>query len=108
MPLPPPFIVCAAIKIKDLIICGPRHGDCINTAIAVGVYPNGEDQTEEESKVILGFVDQEQEFYTREEAWVIADKMGEIRRPTGWEADFSKTRPPNVGDKKLLFSENLF
>lgn len=106
MPLPPPFIVCAAIKFpfkgEDVLVCGPRHGDCINNAIHLGVYP------EDDKGVVCGFVDQENEFYTREEAWVIADKMGEIRRPSGWELNFDFPRPANVGDVKLLFSENLY
>ena len=100
-----PFIVCAAILInhrgRDLIICGPRHGDCINSAMALDVYPD-------DDNVVCGFVDQDNKFYNREAAWMIADQAGEIRRPHGWEQDFTKTRNPNIGDKHPLFSENLY
>ena len=54
-----------------------------------------------------GFVDQYGKFYDRKEAWKIADKMGQIRRPTGWE-DFSNPRPAGIGDEGILFSENLY
>jgi hypothetical protein len=53
-------------------------------------------------------VDQVGDFLTREEAWVVADQAGQIRRPTGHEKDYSKQRPPNVGDSGMLFSENLW
>lgn len=104
------FIVCAAIKIphpeKDIILCGPRHGECLNLAVRLKIFT--EDTKELEKNSILGFVDQDNNFYTREEAWVIADHMGEIRRPLGWEKDFSHRRTPNVGDVRPLFSENLY
>lgn len=55
-----------------------------------------------------GFVDQENNFLTRAEAWVIADRMGQIRCPTGLERHYNNHRVANVGDEGLLFSENLY
>jgi hypothetical protein len=99
---PPRVIVCAAIRSYETktIICGPRHGDCLNFAAE---YQLG---TKEDWE--CGFVDQENEFLTRAEAWKIADAMGQIRRPTGWESNFNEQRAPNVGDEGLLFSECLY
>jgi hypothetical protein len=99
----PRVIVCAAIRSYETqtIICGPRHGDCLNFAAE---HKINKDQDAWE----CGFVDQENEFLTRAEAWKIADAMGQIRRPTGWESNFNEQRAPNVGDEGLLFSENLF
>ena len=94
------FIVCAAIRRDGLIIPGVRHFDPLMRDIlkALGTgYTNWEH----------GFVDNQGVFLTREEAWVIADLGGQIRRPTGWE-DGSTSRKANVGDAGLLFSENLY
>jgi hypothetical protein len=95
-----PWIVCAAIHKRGNIICGVRHFDGIMRATlnATGETHVGWDQ---------GFVDQFGTFYSREDAWKIADKNGQIRRPTGLE-DFAHSRPANVGDEGMLFSENLY
>lgn len=105
MRVPFKVIVCAAIRNKDtgVVVCGPRHGNCLNAVIAYGIdkNPNGDTW-------ICGFVDQENNFYTRAEAWKIADERGQINRPTGWEKNFDNRRPPGFGDEGLLFSENLY
>lgn len=106
-----PFIVCAAIKIETeegkepIIVCGPRHGDCINHAVQ---HVKEFHWAEGHDKIECGFVDQDMNFYSRAEAWKIADDAGEIRRPTGWERDYSNTRKPGIGDEAPLFSENLY
>ena len=95
------LVVCAALKIGDIVICGPRHGDCLNTAVqTLAIAPKGVQQ--------LGFVDQDNKFMTREEAWIVADAAGQIRRPTGLERTYEKHRPAGVGDEGALFSENLY
>lgn len=98
------LVVCAAVKHKDtgVVICGARHGDCINFLISSKLDINPGPEWE------CGFVDQYNEFMTRSEAWKVADKAGLIRRPSGWEQDFSKQRAANIGDEALLFSENLY
>ena len=98
-------VVCAAARNKEsgYIVCGPRHGDCINSIIKHGIgLPSETDKWE------CGFVDQENNFMSRQEAWVVADLAGQIRRPFGLEKDFKNQRPANVGDSGCLFSENLY
>ena len=99
------LIVCAAIQHKEtgLVICGVRHGNCLNSVTKYGIdyIPNG-------NMWECGFVDQDNVFLTRAEAWKVADAAGQIRRPTGYERDYNSQRPPNVGDEGLLFSENLY
>jgi hypothetical protein len=97
----PRVVVCAAIRYRDggKIVCGPRHGDCLNE------IPTSDQDI---AVVELGFVDQDREFLTREEAWVIADLMGQIRRPTTFERDFSNQRQLVHSDIHPLFSEQLY
>ena len=100
----PKVIACAAIKnIKTgLIICGVRHGDCLNFAMGTGIDPCPGKAWE------CGFCDQDRNFLSRKEAWKVADAAGQIRRPTGFERDFNSQRTPNIGDEGMLFSENLY
>jgi hypothetical protein len=97
------LVVCAAIKNNETgrIICGPRHGHCLNTANGLGLYAKSEDWE-------CGFVDQHNEFMDRYVAWECADMAGQIRCPTGFERDYSDWRKAGVGDKEMLFSENLY
>lgn len=93
-------IVCAAIRRNGLIICGARHFDPIMRAAlkAMSTDHKGWEQ---------GFIDNKGTFLTREEAWKIADREGQIRRETGFE-EFSNPRKAGVGDEGKLFSENLY
>jgi hypothetical protein len=97
------LVVCAAIKSKitDEVFCGSRHGDCLNLANRLGLF-NGNFEWE------CGFVDQDNWFMSRAEAWIVADAAGQIRRPTGREGDYVDHRKANIGDDGLLFSENLY
>ena len=75
------YVVCAAIKRPDrpTIICGPRHGDCVNQANNLNLLqPNTWE---------MGFVDQDGVFMDRKEAWVVADAAGQIRNRTGYTHD---------------------
>jgi hypothetical protein len=88
-----PRIVCAACKHTDgRIVCGPRHFDDTMWKQILGInmddweahharsrsseYPPPE--VEGWGDAEQGFIDQFGAFYTREEAWVIADKSGQI------------------------------
>jgi len=97
-------IVCAAMLMKDgSVVAGIRHFSPEMRAIMLRAY--GEKyhlQVQEQ-----GFVDQFGAFYSREQAWKLADQNGQIIRPTGWEEN-PKPRPANVGDEGCLFSENLY
>ena len=66
-------IVCAAIRCGELIICGVRHKDRLmrQVASAIGHQSMGVDFEE-------GFVDNNYEFQTREQAMLIARKAGQI------------------------------
>jgi len=98
------LVVCAAIiNNAGVIVCGPNHGHCLNATVKYGI-----DSLPDSEHWECGFVDQENKFMTRAEAWTVADKAGQIRRPTGLEEDYAKQRPSGIGDSGLLFSENLY
>ena len=89
---PDPIIVCAANKhpTNGRIICGARHYDPIMRA-----QINASEGADSWKGCEQGFIDQYGQFYTREEALLIAKKNGQIRRRVG-------------GDDNRLFSENLY
>jgi hypothetical protein len=88
---PPRMVVCAANRIGDLIICGARHYDDVMRPI-FKMLPD----PHKHSDVEQGFVDQRGVFLTREEAWIVADAAGQIRRRVGGD------------DGGVLYSENLY
>ena len=82
----PQYVVCAAIRKDNLIICGARHFDSImrNQIKLLNLdFCNWEQ----------GFIDQYQTFLTREEAYTIAAKNNQIKQPI---------------HNNTLFSENLY
>lgn len=101
----PRIVVCAAIRHRsrpNLIVCGPRHGDCLNIAAFVLNLPADGETWE------CGFVDVKNVFMTRQEAWKVADAAGQIRCPTGFERNYDDHRKAGIGDESQLFSENLY
>jgi len=86
----PRRIVCAALKKGDRIITGARHFDKVmRSQILVS-----EGLTFWKSGVYQGFIDQFGDFLDREEAWKIADSMGQII--------------DRVSNDGTLYSENLY
>jgi hypothetical protein len=84
-------VVCAAIRnVNDgTITLGARHFNCFVRALGLGhEYP---DEAHEQ-----GFIDQDEKFLTREEAWIVAEAAGQIRH-----------RAPGC-DGPELYSENLY
>ena len=81
-------IVCAAIKVRDEIICGARHHDMIMNAQLKKVERDYGNE-------VQGFIDQYGHFLTRELAWKIANYQKQIIRRCG-------------GDDHRLYSENLY
>lgn len=83
------WIVCAANRHKEtgIIFCGARHFDNVmrGQIKAAGLNGIGHEQ---------GFIDQFSRFYTREEAWIIAETNGQIKR--------------KVSGDGTLYSENLY
>ena len=96
----PPYIVCAAMRQDGFIVAGARHFDTVMRATILALKL-GNTLWEQ------GFIDQFGKFYTREEAWKVADKNGQIRRGTGFES-FTNPRKSGIGDDGVLFSENLY
>ena len=86
---PPQIVVCAAILVGDVVVCGARHCDKVmrKQAEAMGIKLNNAQQ---------GFIDQFGDFLTREEAMKIVKQNGQ---------SFNIER--NRGDS-VLFSEGLY
>lgn len=85
------FILCAAIKIHDDIICWYRHSDCIDTAqeyVQQGITRDN---------CICGFLTSKNRFVTRNEAFIIAKKMNQI-----WH------KLHDGVDENILVSEDLY
>lgn len=83
-------VVCAANRsqVTGRIILGVRHWDSF-MAQEIKRSDAGSDSYEQ------GFIDQQGEFMTREEAWEVATAAGQIVRRVG-------------GDEGRLYSENLY
>lgn len=101
----PRIVVYSAVRHKDtgVMVRGVRHGDYLNDVIRFGIDDHLNGETWE-----CGFVDQDNKFMSREEAWKVADAAGQIRRPFGFEKDYNNQREPSISDEGLLFSENLY
>ena len=85
-------VVCAANKFPDgTLILGARHWDPLMRATFKKLYSDRHESGLEQQ----GFVDQYQNFMTREEAWIVAMEAGQIIRRVG-------------GDEGCLYSENLY
>ena len=81
-------IVCAANRDEDgRIVLGIRHWD--DFMRCMGLAPKAEQ----------GFVDQYGKFYTREDAWLLAEDQGQIIRRVGGDM---------VKGEGRLYSENLY
>ena len=109
------IVVCAAIRnVFDptIVVSGARHGNCFNTAILLKVYDVGKELYADESyRWEDGFIDQDNHFMTRAEAWKVADAAGQIRVYDHFSMaaeDYRKTRPAGIGDEGFLHSENLY
>jgi hypothetical protein len=76
-----PYIVCAAIKSGGDIIAGPRHYDSImHHQIRLSTkHLIPEDARKAWVAAEQGFIDQFGKFYTRQEAWDVAESNGQIK-----------------------------
>ena len=87
------WIVCAAIKLHDgTVICAPRHGGPLVATLLLRIGERSFSSKDEDQ----GFVDQFGNFHTREEAYIVAKRNGQIRREV------------STGLKNKLFSEHLY
>jgi hypothetical protein len=85
---PDPWIVCAANrhKVSGRLICGARHWDSAMRGQKL--------ESEKWYDFEQGFLNQFAEFLTRQEAWIIAEKNGQIKR--------------KVSVDGVLYSENIY
>lgn len=82
-------IVCAAMRLGDKVVYGPRHHHCRDVLRGLGI------DTEPWNRAIQGFVDNMGVFMTREEALMLALTNGQRVHRCG-------------GDEHALYSENLY
>ncbi len=104
------YIVCSAVKYKDHIIHGRRHGDAFKTLELF--LPKDEYELITRDNIIAGFIDQYGDFYNRIEAWKIAEDADQIKYGKGTQEAEIKI---NVNGSEwvykgdpLLISEHLF
>lgn len=103
-----PRIVCAANvyvvrdpagQVRKHVLPAPRHGGRLMSDLMglIGLSLSNRDPAVLDPYITTeqGFIDQHDNFYTREQAWVIAEYHNQIVRPAHWE----------VG---VLCSENLY
>lgn len=98
-------VVSAAMLMKDgLIVPGVRHFSPDMRAVLERIYGKGYHLQVAEQ----GFIDSHGRFLSRYDAWVRADKNGQIffYDPSG-EGKLIP-QPPNTGSVQMLFSENLY
>jgi hypothetical protein len=99
------IIVCAAMKMKDgMIIPGVRHFSPEMRQIMQRIYGNKYHLQVDKQ----GFIDQYGDFYSRREAFLIANNNSQIRRPTGFESVGEPQRIEDEHENAILFSENLY
>lgn len=96
-----PRIVCAAVRTLSYgLLIGPRHMDATMRRHAAlhNTHADDLDSWGPEETRDQGFIDQFGTYYSRTEAWKIAEARGQILRRVGGD-----TR-----DGGTLFSENLY
>lgn len=102
MSLSSPIIVCAANRHHDtgLIVCGARHYDSVMRRVINSLTP---DRLLDRLRPSVrtwdqGFIDQHGQWYTRTEAWVIAQANGQVKRRVGGD----------TADGGTLYSESIY
>lgn len=80
--LSPARIVCAAIRTTDgKILAAPRHYDATMHALIAVMEPTIAESFKHLHGDDEGFIDQHGQYYTRDQAYIIADLNGQIRHP---------------------------
>jgi hypothetical protein len=85
-------VVCAAVKLGDVVLVGPRHLDYVMLAQYRRAFSGA--GAPDANAGLMGFLDQEGIFMDRKEALGVAQAADQIR---------DKTEPLD-----LLFSEDLY
>lgn len=87
------YILCSAIKYNNIVVCGRRCADVIETILAFDENPDKNQLNNNQ-----GFMTSKGRFVDRFDAWDIASDNGQIK----YEKTFF------VGGKPLLMSINLY
>lgn len=103
------YIICSGVKYKGHVIAGRRHGDAfltLETLLDPDIY-----KSIKREDIVAGFIDNWGDFHTREEAWIIADKAGQIKSGRGDQGEMLRINfngdQPYKG-RPILISEHLF
>lgn len=93
------FVVCAACRYGDLIICGARHFDKVMHSQLKQLREDKLFEFESAGRADQGFIDQYGVFMTREEAFIVARDAGQL--------NVRRSKTPHEGSTEL-FSEDLY
>lgn len=93
------FVVCAACKYGDLILCGARHFSPAMCSQLDKIREDGLIEMDNLGRAEQGFVDQYDVFMSREEAYEVALAAGQLNT--------RRSKSSNPGSK-TLFSEDLY
>lgn len=93
------FVVCAACRYGDMIVCGARHYDKVMHSVLAQLREDKLFDFEREGRAEQGFIDQYGVFMDRKEAFEVAKAAGQlnVRR--------TKSQSPS---STTLFSEDLY
>ncbi len=97
------IILASAIKYhiektgKDVVLCGARHGDIFNQLEGLGLEPR-----KGYREIDQGFIDHQNNFLTREEAYEHAKACGQIR------SKIVHDREMGYPGGRKMFSEDLW
>lgn len=93
------FVVCAACRYGDMIICGARHFDSVMHGVIKQLREDRLFEFEKAGRAEQGFIDQYGVFMTREEAFLVAQEAGQL--------NVRRSKTPHPGSTEL-FSEDLY
>lgn len=91
------FVVCAACRYGEMIVCGARHYDTVMHGVLTQLKEDRLFAFEEVGKVDQGFIDQRGIFMDREEAYLVAKAAGQLN-----------VRRQKTHNEGTLFSEDLY
>lgn len=93
------FVVCAACRYGELIVCGARHFDMVMHSQLKQMREDKLFDFEQAGRAEQGFIDQFGVFMDREEAFLVAQEAGQL--------NVRRTKSSNPGST-TLFSEDLY
>ena len=93
------MIICAAIKVKDTVICGYRHADCYETLHKLNPQLSREAISTPDA-VVEGFLASHNDFLDRFDAYTEAIRCGQL--------SFIVLENKREHNENMLFSEDLY